>query len=164
MRACTSASPSRAASHQSRQEGLQHLLSASRLKVCAPCSCLLPLTLGMASTCQMRDLQPKLKNPTQQMGPWSNGEAETKLRALCTHPRPHPPRLTCCHGQPRSAGQTLAMSRSDSGKADPARRWVLPGGEGVRSMHRLLCAALMESGCLQEPLTPRQGESHNKRL
>lgn len=34
------------------------------------------------------------------------------------------------------------MPRSDSGKADPEHRRVLPEGEGVWSMHRLLCAAL----------------------
>ena len=100
--------------------------------MCAPCSCLLPHTQFLGDGQHMPDAGSPSQNSTtqlkaQQMGPWPNSKAETELRALCTRCRPHLPQLTCCHGQPRSPGQTLAMPRSDSGKADPARRRVLPG-------------------------------------
>jgi len=81
--------------------------------------------------------QPK----AEQMGPWPTAR-QKQSSTMCTCLSPHPPQLTCCHGQPRSLGQILAMSRTDSGKADPACRRVLPGGKGVCLMHRLLCAAL----------------------
>lgn len=111
---------------------------------CSPCSRLLtrtPFSGGGEHTTQAGS-PAKAPQPNRRTadGSLANSKAETKLFAPAADPVP--PQLTCCHHQPRSAGQTLAMPRSDSGKADPARRQVLPRGEGVRSMHRLLCAAL----------------------
>lgn len=64
---------------------------------------------------------------------------------------------------PRPPGRAPAMSGSDRSRADPAQ----PGparGRPCPLDAQVALRCLMGSGCLQEPLTPRQGESSNKRL
>ena len=83
MRACTSASPSRAASLQPSQEALQHLLSAAGSSVCPLLlsSAPHPVFGGWPAHARCRISKPKLNNPTKGTADGSLAKQQGRNRA-----------------------------------------------------------------------------------
>lgn len=131
--------------------------------MCAPHSCLLPHTqfYGDAhARCRIYSQNSTTQPGAQQMGPWPTARQEQscKPRAPTTDLiLPSLPDALLTRTDPRDALQWQQQSR-------PCMQTGPAPGRGCPLDAQVTLCCLMESGCLQQPLTPRRGESSNKKL